>query len=201
MALRILQLNLNHCEAAQDMLMQTVREEKIDVALIADQYRNFDGSSWKMDATCLAAIWACGKHPFQETMRNTEDCFVRAKINGVHLYSCYMPPSMAQEDFEESLNRLVIDAKDRCPVAIAGDFNAWAVEWGSGEMKKRGQTLLEAFSVLNLTLLNDGEQPTFVRGERSSTIDLTFVSSGLAKRGNCWRVMEFCTLSDHLAIG
>ena len=81
-----------------------------------------------------------------------------------------------------------------------GDFNAWAVEWGSGETKKRGQTLLEALSVLNLTLLNDGEQPTFVRSERSSTIDLTFVSSGLAKRGNCWRVMESCTLSDHLAI-
>lgn len=141
MALKILQLNLNHCQAAQDLLTQTVREEKIDVVLISDQYRNFDGPSWKADGTGLAAIWACGKYPFQETMWKTEDCFVRAKINGIHFYSCYMPPSMSQEDFEGAIDRLVVDAKDRLPVAITGDFNAWAVEWGSKVTKKRASTL------------------------------------------------------------
>ena len=40
---------------------------------------------------------------------------------------------------------------------------------------------MEAFSVLNLTLLNDGEKPTFIRGEASLMIDLRFVSSGLLK--------------------
>ena len=52
---------------------------------------------------------------------------------------------------------------------------------GSKETKKSGQTLLEAFSVLEFTLLNDGEKPTFIRGEASSMIDLTFVSTGLLK--------------------
>ena len=51
--------------------------------------------------------------------------------------------------------------------------------------EKRGQTLLEAFSVLDLTLLNDGGKPTFIRGEASSMIDLTFVSSGLLKGNTC----------------
>ena len=96
-------------------------------------------------------------------------------------------------------NRIVEDAKNRTPVAIAGDFNAWAVEWGSKETRKRGQTLLEAFSVLDLVLLNDGEKPTFIRGEASSIIDLTFVSS-LLKGNTCWRVSDTCTLSDHCAI-
>lgn len=200
MALKILQINLNHCQAAQDLLSQTVREDKIDVVLLSDQYRNLDGPSWKVDGTGLAAIWTCGKYPFQETMWKTEDCFVRAKINGIHFYSCYMPPSMSQEEFEGAIDRLVVDAKDRAPVAITGDFNAWAVEWGSKVTKKRGQALLEAFTVLNLTLLNDGKKPTFVRGEKSSVIDLTFVSSGIAKGDNRWRVMDTCTLSDHLAI-
>lgn len=200
MALKVLQLNLNHCEAAQDLLIQTVSEEKIYVVLIADQYRNLDESLWKVDATGLAAIWTCGSHPFQEIMTNKEDCFVRAKVNGVHLYSCYMPPSMSQKEFENVLARLVADARNRCPVAIAGDFNAWAVEWGSRETKRRGQALLEAFSVLILTLLNDGKQPTFTRGEASSTIDLTFVSDGLAKGNTGWQVMDICTLSDHRAI-
>ena len=85
-------------------------------------------------------------------------------------------------------------------MAIAGDFNAWAVEWGSKETKKRGQTLLEAFSVLDLTLLNDGEKLTFIRGEASSMIDLTFVSRGLLKGNTHSRVSDTYTLSDHCAI-
>ena len=60
-----------------------------------------------------------------------------------------MPP----EDFERVLVRLVDDAKNRSPVAIAGDFKSWAVKWGSKETKKRGQALLKTFSLLELTLL------------------------------------------------
>ena len=94
-----------------------------------------------------------------------EDNFVRVKINGIYFYSCYMPPSMPQEDFERVLDRLVDDARNRRPVAIAGNFKAWAVEWGSKEKKKRGQALLEAFSLLDLTLLNYGMIPMFRREE------------------------------------
>ena len=85
-------------------------------------------------------------------------------------------------------------------MAIAGDFNTWAVEWGSEETKKRRQALLEAFSLLGLTLLNYGKKPTFARGEASSMIDLTLVSSGLVKGNNCWEVSELYTQSDHRAI-
>ena len=45
MALKVLQINPNHCEAAKDLLTQTVREEKVDVVIITDQYRNLDGGS------------------------------------------------------------------------------------------------------------------------------------------------------------
>ena len=89
----------------------------------------------------------------------------------------------------------------RNPVVIADNFNAWAVECGSKETKKRGQTLLQAFSVLDLTLLSDGEKPAFIRAETSSMIDLTFDSSSLLKGNSCWRMSDTCTLmSDHCAI-
>ena len=198
MALKVLQINLNHCEAVKDLLTQMVREKKVDVVIIADQYRNLDGLPWKTDAKGSAAIWACGTYLFQEVMKDPEDNFVRVKISGI--YSCYMSPSMPQEDFERVPDRHVDDAKNRSPVAIAGDFNAWTVEWGSKEMKKRGQALLEPFSLLDLTLLNYGMIPTFVRGEASSMIHLRFVSSGLAKGNNCWDVSEIYTQSDHRAI-
>lgn len=197
--MRFLQINLNHCEVAQDLLMQTVREEDIDVVIISEQYRNRLDPSWRADTTGSAAIWACGSCPIQETMKTPAEYFVRAKVNGVHIYSCYMPPRLTQQEYEETLDRLVNDANNRHPVAIAGDFNAWAVEWGSKRTTERGRVLLEALSVLNLTLLNDGKVPTFTRAESRSIIDLTFVSPGLSK-SNCWQVTEIFTHSDHCAI-
>ena len=129
-ALKVIQINLNHCAAAQNLLFQTVREEKVDVVIIADQYRNLDGLFWKTDAANSAVIRACGKHPVQEVMKNPEEAFVRVKISGIYFDSCYMPPSMPHEDFEKI-------TRNRSLVAIAGDFNAWTVEWGSKETKKK----------------------------------------------------------------
>ena len=84
MALKVIQINLNHCEAAQDLLFQSAREEKVDVVIVADQYRNFDSLSWKTDAVNSVAIWACCKHHVQEVMKNPEEAFVRVKISGIY---------------------------------------------------------------------------------------------------------------------
>lgn len=67
--MRIVQLNLNHCETAQDLLSQYVRENKTDVAIICEQYRDLDESTWEADDTGRAAIWACGNVALQEKMR------------------------------------------------------------------------------------------------------------------------------------
>lgn len=198
--MKVLQVNLNHCKAAQDLLQQTVREEGVDVVLISEPYLNLEQQSWQSDSSGKAAIWACGKSPFQEIMRERVEGFVRVKINGVYLYSCYAPPSLSQEEYEAVLDTLVNDARDRRPLAIAGDFNAWALEWGSQRTDRRGQTLLEALAPLNLVLLNDGASPTYIKGEATSIIDISFVSDRLAKCETDWRVTDICTQSDHRAI-
>lgn len=70
--MRILQLNLNHCEAVQDLLMQSVRELKIDVAIISELHRDLDTQPWRSDSTSRAAIWSRGGHHFQEVMNRSE---------------------------------------------------------------------------------------------------------------------------------
>lgn len=52
--------------------------------------------------------------------------------------SYYMPPNMSQVNFEAVLDQLISDAKDPAmtPVVIAGDFNVWAVKWGSEKTNK-----------------------------------------------------------------
>ena len=75
-------------------------------------------------------------------------------------------------------------AQMHSPVAIAGDFNTWAVDWGSKETTARGQSLLETMSQLDLVLLNTGNKWTYESDGKGSIVDLTFVSPVLAAGNN-----------------
>ncbi|ESO04742.1 hypothetical protein HELRODRAFT_172418 [Helobdella robusta] len=123
-------VNLNHCEAAHDLLMQTVRELKVNLAIVSEPYKHLNTQPWEMDRTAGAAIWSCSKLPFQNVI-NTEACFVATKVEDIYFYSFYAPPSLSFDEYVNFLDRLTQSAKQYFPVAIAGDFNAWAVDWGS----------------------------------------------------------------------
>jgi len=131
---------------------------------------------------------------------SAENGFAKAKLDNIQFYSCYALPSLSLNEFTGFLDRLTKDVKEHSLVAIAGDFNAWAVEWGSRETNAKGQALLEAMSSLDVVLLNSGDGPTFARGGASSVVDLTFVSSNLARRNCSWKTTDVCTASDHCAI-
>ncbi|KMQ89557.1 reverse transcriptase [Lasius niger] len=118
--------------------MQTVRELKPDLLIISEPYRRLSAQPWVSDYTGKAVIWSCGEFPFQDVVDSTEMGFVRAKLGNIHFYSCYAPSSLTFDEFTDFLDRLVKDAKEHFPVAIAGDFNAWAVDWGSKETNPRG---------------------------------------------------------------
>lgn len=198
--MKILQLNLNHCENAHDLLTQTARELQVDVVLVSEPFKRVDNGCWVYDTGGKAAIWACGKKPFQTVAQHLNYGFARAKIDGIHFYSCYAPPSLTLEDFIKFLDELTEDCQKYFPLAIAGDFNAWATEWGSKITNTKGQALMESLSSLDVVLLNSGNTPTFTRGDASSIVDLTFVSSSLAKGNDSWRITDIYTASDHQAI-
>ena len=195
--MRVLQLNLNHCETAHDILEQTVRELVTDVTILSEPYRIKDSIAYVSDKTKGASIWACGRWPITAHNSGRETGFVWANIRGIHIYSCYAPPRWDREEFITFLTSLVMDARGKDQLIIAGDFNAWAVEWGSTGTNVRGQLLLEALTVLDLSIANVGATQTFRRAGAGSTIDVTFESSALV---NAWEVSENYTGSDHQAI-
>lgn len=197
--MKVLQINLHRSEVAMELLKQRVQENNVDIVIISEQNRNFQNNNWVSDKDDGAAIWACGHQGFEEIADKTNVGFVRCKINGIHVYSCYARPSATVEEFEVYMQKLVADAQNRNPLLIAGDFNAWATDWGSRETNERGNILLSAFITLNLVLMNTGETPTFSRGNANSIIDLTFVSESLV-RGMTWKVSNEYTGSDHQAI-
>lgn len=197
--MRILQVNLNHCRAAQELLQQTVRELDIDIALISEPYDNMNLPGWISDPTKTSAIWYTSGRVLRDTFSSRNGGFVRAKVEGITIYSCYIPPRFHLDEFKNIIDTLVRDAADKSPVLIAGDFNAWATEWGSPRTNDRGRIIMESFATLDAVLLNSGSEQTFNRNGRSSIIDITFASPNIAGRTN-WHVSDIYTQSDHSAI-
>ncbi|KAH8354602.1 hypothetical protein KR059_012178, partial [Drosophila kikkawai] len=128
------------------------------------------------------ALWSFGNTPKRMADVHSERGCVRAKMAAWWMYSVYLAPSMSLEEFGDAVDRLATDARGHTPCLIAGNFNAWAVNWGSSLTNARGRTLLEAFSTLDGTLLNTGAQPTFSRAGANPVVDLTFVSCSRASQ-------------------
>ncbi|KAH8321102.1 hypothetical protein KR059_005273, partial [Drosophila kikkawai] len=121
---RVLQLNLNHCRSAQDLLTQTVSEQNIDVAILSEPYRPKPEGVWQQSTNGRAAIWSCGQPPCHLAQRATRPGYARAKFQGTTIYSCYLAPSLHTDEFREIVQEIAQDARGRSPVIIAGDFNA-----------------------------------------------------------------------------
>ncbi|XP_062141906.1 uncharacterized protein LOC133849886 [Drosophila sulfurigaster albostrigata] len=167
MTQRLLQLNLNHCLAAQELLKQTVRELKVDAALLSEPYRRIQSPNYVEDAEGKASIWVCGLEQPQLT-------------------------DVRSSQFASVMEELALDARGKPQVIIAGDFNAWAEEWGSTRTNAQGQTVLEALATLDMALMNNGNQHTFTRAGTGSVIDLAFASCPIA-RSATWTISNVYT--------
>ncbi|XP_065072524.1 uncharacterized protein LOC135696917 [Ochlerotatus camptorhynchus] len=132
----VAQLNLNHCSAAQQLLWQSAVEWGVDVAIISGPYRVPSGNgNWVEDALGMAAICTMGSFPVQEVVSsNSSEGFVITRMMDI-------------------LTAVLVGLR---PVFIAGDFNDWAVEWGSHHTNQRGCILLEAMAKLDVVLANTG---------------------------------------------
>ncbi|XP_044573737.1 uncharacterized protein LOC123257834 [Drosophila ananassae] len=191
--MRIIQINLNHCEVAQSLLEQYARDKRVDVALISEPFRKTRSQNYILDSTQSAAIWVFGTQP-ENTFAG--EGFVQAKVNGIWLISCYLPPRLTLQQFGRTLDEVAEAARPITDVIVGGDFNAWAEEWGSALTNARGRSLLETFATLDVALLNTGSRHTFSRAGCGSVIDLTFCSSRLFRR-TTWALSDEYTGSDH----
>nr|CAH7734770.1 unnamed protein product [Callosobruchus chinensis] len=80
---------------------------------------------------------------------------------------------------------------------LLGDLNVKSPEWGSPITDDRGAYLMEWISALDLVVHNTGDEPTFVRGESTSFIDITCSTASAACDITEWRVLQEETMSDH----
>ena len=106
-------------------------------------------------------------------------------------------PGVRPAAFERLLNFCERKMKE---VLICGDTNTCSTLWGSREMNKRGEALKDLIFSKNLTIINRGNQPTFITCRAASTIDVTMATGETATLIRNWRVHPDDFSSDHQLI-
>jgi len=103
---KLLQINLNHCWAAQQLLRQTVRELSVDVILVSDQLRNPQDDNWipSQDNKCAVAVVGNFCSPVES--RGNGKGFAWARLGEIVYYSCYWTPNCTLDEFSEFLGQL-----------------------------------------------------------------------------------------------
>ncbi|KAJ8964369.1 hypothetical protein NQ317_003014 [Molorchus minor] len=187
--MKIMQVNLGRAWAAHDLAHAVAKE--------GGNRHTYERQDWIKDSKGDAAIYIYNKNIEVEGI-SKRNGYVRLKLRGLDIYSCYFSPNISIAEFE---NHLAILGRDidgnRREVIVLGDLNAKAVEWGSPHTDKRGNILTDWMASKNLTAQNHGNVPTFVRGDSSSYIDVTLTTSKTGKRLEKWRVSDEESLSLH----
>lgn len=200
MDLKILQINLNRCSAAQELLEQTVLEVEADLVLISEPYRCKD--FWFRDTNKDAAIWATPKwvkrgHPLKLLGRCEGSVIIRA--GDLLVASCYYPPSLSLETFETRLDELEarLTRRNTDDTIVAGDFNAKSPVWGSRKWDHRGNMVLDFCGRTGLVPVRSEGRFSFERNNKTSLIDIILCNGGKIGSMVSSKILDGYTGSDH----
>jgi hypothetical protein len=185
------------------LLSQTIRENKIALAVIAEPYRVTADANWAQDSSGMVAItWSLSTGPSGKVLDQGEG-YTAVEWAGIAVVGVYVSPNSGVEAFEDFLDRVGSCIRRCLPrqALVLGDFNAHSVLWGNSRTTARGRRLLDWPASSGLVLVNTGSVQTCVAWRGTSVVDLTWATPGLHPKIKEWRVAEEAeTLSDHLYV-
>jgi hypothetical protein len=200
---KLLQGNLNHCAGAQDLLLQSLAEWRVDIAVMAEPYFIPIQPRWAGDVNDSVAIITRlnGDPPLQ--IKERGQGYIAALLGDLAIVGVYFSPNRSLSDFEGFLDtvRNAVIRLSPHQVLIMGDLNAKSRAWGNVTTNARGRAVQTWALLSELSLLNRGSVHTCVRQQGGSVVDVSFATRGLVRHVKDWHVLqEVETLSDHLYI-
>ncbi|XP_018363203.1 PREDICTED: uncharacterized protein LOC108761273 [Trachymyrmex cornetzi] len=122
MANTLLQGNLNRARNAQDILAQTMMENDVGLAVIAEPYRIPVHPHWAGERGC-GHLLASDTLPLTRVYAGRG--FVTIKWGDMFVTGVYISPSLARPEFEKILEDLAkhLQSYVSSPMIVAGDFN------------------------------------------------------------------------------
>ena len=194
-----MQINVDRRILTTDIILDRAKRYRMNIILMAEPNKKAARRNrWTTEDQIDPAIVIANKDlAVHDSGRGAG--YVWAELDNIVAYSCYCSSNISMDRYVQHIDSLGADlAKHKKPVIISGDFNAKAAEWGSPTEIRRGQILMEWASGADLTILNRGGNPTFVRGIQKSFIDVTLCSSAIASKVKNWKVLQTEeTLGNH----
>ncbi|XP_071580372.1 uncharacterized protein [Temnothorax nylanderi] len=167
MAKRLLQANINHCRAAQDVLLHSMAERGCGLGVVAEPYRvPPNHPCWAVDRCSLVAIrWRMTDDPVAYTRLEAGDGFVAVKWGHVTIVGVYVSSNTSVARYEAFLDDLwgCVSRMLPSPTIVAGDFNAKSALRGSPVTNAKGRLLERWATGFGLCTLNTGSVQTYVR--------------------------------------
>lgn len=215
--LRVLQANLQHKKAATATLCRILMEGNIDVALIQEP--------WLYKGKVGGLGEARGELIYDYNSDNVRACiFVKTELHALKLTnlcfrdqaaiklklhmagteteavlaSTYLPYDSIQPPPSDELRLLEQHCRLSNQQMIVGmDANSHHTTWGSTDINRRGENLLDFIISKNLEILNQGNEPTFMTKTRKEVLDITLASPRIKPQITRWQVSKEPSLSDH----
>lgn len=129
MDLKVLQININHCREAHDMLVQNLAELQVGIAAVSEPYCIPDSPFWHGSKDRRAAIyWSRDHLQYGCSLLQTGNNFVAVSCGDIKIVSCYIPPEKGEDratSFRRTLRGLEkVTRAAGSRVVLCGDFNS-----------------------------------------------------------------------------
>lgn len=142
--IKLLQINLNNCRAAQDLMLQVEKEYQFDMTLMTEPYKVPEDPTWTSSTNDTACIhWRGDGHMNICTKKKQGPFSTSVLWRDIIIISCYISPNVDDCIFEEFLDELdnnVMDAQGY-NVILGGNFNSKSTMWGCTHTNSRGDRL------------------------------------------------------------
>ena len=218
-ALKFAQLNLLHCKKATFTFCRDLKEELTDISLIQEPWvknGKIHGFGQLHDRLFYdrnggrprAAIHVSPSVNALMLNQFSDDDIVtvricRSPVDGGDfvVISAYLPYDSDFPPPGPSLARVIsFCEREKIPVLIGMDSNSHHKIWGSSDINRRGEGLVQYLLATDLLILNRGGKPTFQNRVRKECLDITLASRDLSDMVDSWRVTDSETFSDHKLI-
>lgn len=203
MSFKFLQANVNMSKPSLDLLVHHAKETEVNVLLISEPNYIPTTTNWYASKNNKAPIYIDpSRLKFNCKVIRAGSQFIAIHYGPYLVVSIYAPPSLKLREFNNLLDELSEALSHRVSkIILGGDFNSKSSLWGSNITDRRGVLLSRWAGERDLRVANIGENPTCVRPQGTSIVDLTWVSSDLIHLVKNWKVEEDIeSLSDHLYI-
>ena len=195
--IRVLQVNMNNCREAHDLLKQKIQEDAIDIVLASEPYLKKSYGPWSIDPSGRTGIWVRDPHIMVEEVYAGFQGALALRYRGVVFVSTYLSPNDSDAVFSAYLDMLTREVR-RLPrhdkIVIGGDFNTKSKWWNSPVTNRRAEPMETFITVNGLQVGNVGNTPTCVRHNGSSIVDVT-LHAGINLES--WKVLLTENYSDH----